>query len=998
MSVSKIGPYEIKKTLRHDRQYALFAAYDPRVREDVILKLWRREHVTTDFVARVKQEAGVINGLRHPAIVPIWGFGDMGGNPYVATLEMTGGTLADRLKQGRIPGEEVARIFTRLMQAVEVLHEHNIVHGTIQPQHIFFDANGEAYLAWGANQLHDVDYTSPEQTQGRPATPASDLFSLGVVLLSLLTGKTLDTVSADELPEQYVPLLERALYEKPEGRFASAREMLVAFQNSGKAAPPAAAPPPPASSDFDFEDWGVAGTVAASGAAAALTGFDDDDPFAAWGLDETTPSTSPVSPSPAALTPDDDPFAAFDNYQPSPPPPPQPRSQASVNKGQSPDADAELMALFSQMDEEEDEVPAEPDEAKAAGRRAPQPPPQRQFVYDPGEPTDEPFPNWLEEEMASPSAETLLPTLDQFLTPTQNAAASSGATTGSKGETRPRKSSLDPRTRRILTLIVGVTLLLACLIPAIALLPTLLTPEETITFHPTALPVATNTVTPDPNAPTITPTPTPSIRINNPQPDIRAELGTAVQLNITITDPVGLRAVSILANGQVIGTHNLNGENEITIEQEWFPVQAGRIQLSVVATNRNNTDFSSDTVVFRVVDQALIDLNAPIWARVESNVTAIRGLELLSPIEPNLVSRTELSQRYREDFFAYYSREEADRDVRVFYAFDFINLDYDLYRRYLQYLGDNITGYYDPATEEFVVVNRGDVITPLGQLIYAHEFMHVLQDQHFQLDILTETNLTTDQNLALRGLAEGEAELIQSLYLEGNYFTAEEQVELFNESNIGTTQDTSGRNLPRVLVDAFYYPYTIGGEFVDYLYQRGGWAAIDQAWANPPVSSEQIYHPERYVAGDVPQIVSVVPLTDTLGTDWQLVRQETAGEFFIRQHLLIYLGETEAEAASTGWGGDQFAVYWNEATSQAALLFRIVWDTEGDAAEFAAAYDLFNTTARRTTLGQQPDGGFCWQASDVVCLYAQGAETVIVRAPTLEMVGRIAAAGLTGSQ
>lgn len=994
MSVSKIGPYEIRNTLRHDRQYALFAAYDPRVREDVVLKLWRREHVSADFVARVKREAGIINGLNHPAIVPIWGFGDLGGNPYIATLEMAGGTLADRLKKGALPAEEVTRIFTRLMQAVEALHGRDIVHGHIQPQHIFFDANGEAYLAWGANQLKDVDYASPEQNEGKPATPASDLFSLGVILLSLLTGKTLDTVMADDLPEQYVPLLERALYEKPEGRYASAREMLAAFQVSRKTAPSAAAPTPPPTDDLNFEDWGLTGTVAATGAAATLTGFDDDDPFAAWGLDNPTPTTSPITPPPATPTPDDDPFADFEVYQPPTPPSP-PKSQTPPAKPKSVDADAELMALFTHTEEDDDEVSAEL-EKKATGRQA-QPPPQRQFVYDPGDAAEEPFPNWLEDEMTSPGAETLLPTLDQFLTPTRGAAASSGSSTETKEESRPQKRPLDPRTRRILTLIVGVALLLACLIPLIAFLPELLTPEETIAVLPTALPVATNTSTPDPNAPTITPTPTPSIRINNPQPDTRAELGSPILLDITITDPVGLRAISVLANGQVVGTRNLGGETEFTFQQEWFPVQAGTIRLSVVATNRNNTDFTSDTVVFRVVDQALIDLNAPIWAKIETNVTALRGLELLSPIEPNLVSRTELSQRYREDFFTYYSREEADRDVQVFYAFDFISLDYDLYRRYLQYLGDNIAGYYDPATEEFVVVNRGDQITPLGQYVYAHEFMHVLQDQHFQLDILTETTLTTDQNLALRGLAEGEAELVQTLYLDAGFFTTEEEVELFNESNIGSTQDTSGRNIPRVLVDAFYFPYTVGGEFVNYLYQQGGWGAINQAWSNLPTSSEQIYHPERYVAGDVPQIVSVVPLTDTLGADWQLVRQETAGEFFIREHLLLYLGEAEAEAASTGWGGDQFAVYWNEAGSQVALLFRIAWDTAGDAAEFAAAYQTFNTTARRASLGQQADGGTCWQASDVVCLYAQGSETVIVRGPTLEMVGRIAAAGLTSS-
>lgn len=971
MSASKIGPYEIKNTLRHDRQYAIFAAYDPRVREDVVLKLWRKEFTTIEFATRVRREAEIINSLNHPAIVPIWGFGDLGGNTYIATLEMTGGTLADRLKRGRLAASEVEALFPRLAQAVEALHERNIIHGHIQPQHILFNRKGEAHLAWVASSTLDPDYASPEQLNGQPATAASDVFSLGVLLLNLFTGKTLDTVTLEEIPQRYVNLLDRALYETPKDRFGSAREMLTAFHSPSK---PLSTP----DTGFDLAEWGATTTAAAgAGAAAAALAGDDDDPFAAWGMEP-----SPVTPQSmsSAAPPDDDPFADFDfgTSQPTPPP-----------RTAEPDPDAELMALFT-LDEEEE--PVIPEAAPEPHRR---PEPQRQFVYDPGDVQDEPFPNWLEDEDGSPGAEPLLPTLDQFLHTESGVPSEEVIEPEPAPKVRVKRRGLDPQTRRILLIGAAAILVILCLIPIIINLPTWLGPKPTpLAIVPTALPAPTDTPTPDPNAPTITPTPSPLIRIDEPINDSRIDMGTVVRLNITITDPIGLRNANVLANGQVIGSYTMNGELSYTIAQDWIPDQAGTKEIAVVATNRNGDLIESDPIRIRVIDQVMIELNQPIWDRVEANVIAIRDLEPLKPVEPNLVSRTELIQRYRSETFSQYTREDALRDVLVFYAFDFIERDYDLYRRYTQYLGENVAGYYDPATEEFVVVNRGEVLTPLGQLIYAHEFMHALQDQHFSLDLLTETTLTTDQNLALRGLAEGEATLVQDLYVAADLFTEEEAIEFFNESQIGATQDTSGRNIPRLLSDSFFFPYRVGRVFATYLYERGGWSAIDAAWANPPQSTEQIYHPERYVAGDVPQIVSVVPLTDTLGTEWQLIRQETAGEFFIRQHLFLQLNDSDAEIASTGWGGDQFAVYWNEATDGIVVLFRGVWDTVTDAGEFAAAYPAYLTGTGRTNLGQQGDGGVCWQGGDVVCLYMLGAETVIVRAPTLEMVAMIAAAQL----
>ena len=76
-----------------------------------------------------------------------------------------------------------------------------------------------------------------------------------------------------------------------------------------------------------------------------------------------------------------------------------------------------------------------------------------------------------------------------------------------------------------------------------------------------------------------------------------------------------------------------------------------------------------------------------------------------------------------------------------------------------------------------------------------------------------------------------------------------------------------------------------GSRFVGELYRAGGFAAIDAAWANPPQSTEHILHPERYRAGDAPQIVALAPLTDTLGVGWQEIENNVMGEFFLREYL-----------------------------------------------------------------------------------------------------------------
>ncbi len=171
------------------------------------------------------------------------------------------------------------------------------------------------------------------------------------------------------------------------------------------------------------------------------------------------------------------------------------------------------------------------------------------------------------------------------------------------------------------------------------------------------------------------------------------------------------------------------------------------------------------------------------------------------------------------------------------------------------------------------------------------------------------------------------------------------------------------------------------------MYEAGGFEAIDQAWLELPQSTEQILHPEKYLAGEAPQVVELPPLDALLGEEWQLANMDVLGEFYLREYLSLQLDSQTAGQAAAGWGGDYYAVYYQEAEQAVVLALHIVWDTPAEQEEFT---DIFEAFARQR-MGQGADeatqlDGNCWSLpADTLCLFANEIGTFVVRAPTLEL-------------
>ena len=306
-------------------------------------------------------------------------------------------------------------------------------------------------------------------------------------------------------------------------------------------------------------------------------------------------------------------------------------------------------------------------------------------------------------------------------------------------------------------------------------------------------------------------------------------------------------------------------------------------------------------------------------------VEAERGLEFKQPVTVELASDEEFERRLFEDF-----EEDAAtlRDDQVlFTAFGLIDPDVDVIDALQDLLGAGVVGFYDPETDELVV--RGTQLTPFARTTIAHELVHALDDQHFDLDRPAYDDAEDEIGFGFTALVEGNARRIDNAFVAG--LSAEErETALAEQFALGADTDLSG--IPPVLIDMIDAPYSRGSPFVEALLAEGGQDSLDAAFAAPPTTSEQIIEPDKFIAGETR--VEVPPPSVSDGAE--KVDEGVVGQLLIELVLADDVPEDEASRAAEGWGGD-WAVTWREGDRSCAAL-AVVGDTPDDTAELADAF------------------------------------------------------------
>src|SRR5690349_1961358 len=264
------GRYKAEKRLGSGGMAEVWCATDDVLGRRVALKLLgSRFAEDDDFRERFKREAQAAAGLAHPNIVGIFDRGEWDGTPYIAMELVDGRTLKDLVRErGPLPPDVATNLTIQILRALGYAHRRGIVHRDVKPQNVILDQEGQAKVAdfgiarSGGSEMTEtgtilgtVQYASPEQAQGQPVSPRSDLYSAGIVLYELLTGRVpfegesavavaLKQVSEPPVPPSQLrpgisPALEavvlRALEKDPARRFASADEFVAALEAARRA-------------------------------------------------------------------------------------------------------------------------------------------------------------------------------------------------------------------------------------------------------------------------------------------------------------------------------------------------------------------------------------------------------------------------------------------------------------------------------------------------------------------------------------------------------------------------------------------------------------------------------------------------------------------------------------------------------------------------------------------------------------------------------------------
>jgi hypothetical protein len=394
---------------------------------------------------------------------------------------------------------------------------------------------------------------------------------------------------------------------------------------------------------------------------------------------------------------------------------------------------------------------------------------------------------------------------------------------------------------------------------------------------------------------------------------------------------------------------------------------------------------------------ALSEEEAAALDQIEREVAMLRDLQALRPVLRWKVTPLQLRQHYADTLIGEEWETKARPLAIALAALDFMAPDTNLLELWRDSFYKWIAGFYTPDTEEIFLVSDAYTLGVMEQVVFAHEFDHALQDQYFNLEALgldmTSEPGYSDRFLAIHGLIEGDAELLQEQYVET--YISEDEARLWLNQYLRIHFPLSG-STPPVLGELSEFPYNQGRDFVQALYDRGGWELVNSAYAAPPASTEHILHPDRYLAGDQPVAVSLSPLTETLGSGWHLVYESTLGEFVLGLYLGNRLGDEEADQAAAGWGGDRCVVYYNDTTGETAMLLRTVWDTSADARQFLDAYESYADARFGHSADRVAEGVSCWEGMvDVACVTRQGDGVIVVLGPEQVTVDGILAVGLS---
>lgn len=345
--------------------------------------------------------------------------------------------------------------------------------------------------------------------------------------------------------------------------------------------------------------------------------------------------------------------------------------------------------------------------------------------------------------------------------------------------------------------------------------------------------------------------------------------------------------------------------------------------------------------------------------QILETMSTLRALPVKAPVQVNTLDRQQLEKALIDQIERDIPPERIAAESDLYKHLGLLAPDFD-YRAFLIALyTEQIGGYYDPKTRQLRLVK--DNLTGLeNEMLIAHELVHALQDQHFDLQqYLDPEARNDDRTLAQMALIEGDATAAATEFVQQRLEQKPLRGLLDSFSSLLSAARMSTRfetfnNAPAFIRESMLFPYQQGTQFVSQFRSKGwSWQDMAELYDRPPACTRHILHPQDYL-----NQIDPLTVTEPLAKHFPdgLRASNVLGELGYQQILKQHLDASQARSAVKGWRGDSYQIYAlpsnTAGATQNLFVFSSLWQEENQAAAFATAWQEAQQ-ARQPTL--QPD-------------------------------------------
>lgn len=333
----------------------------------------------------------------------------------------------------------------------------------------------------------------------------------------------------------------------------------------------------------------------------------------------------------------------------------------------------------------------------------------------------------------------------------------------------------------------------------------------------------------------------------------------------------------------------------------------------------------------------------PLFTEIDgivAELTKISGLARLHRIEYDRIGKQQVKQFLEELANEHLKPAELRAEELVLKKFGFVPADFDLKKTTINLLSEQAAAFYDYRKKKlFVIESTPDLVQ---RLALVHELAHALADQHFHLGrFIAEANQKDDSSLARMAVMEGQASWLMFEHMSrGTGRSLRDSKALASlmsrAAELAAGQYPVFGRAPLYVRQSLLFPYTQGLLFQQAVVEKLGQAGFAEVFRNPPVSTQQILHPEKYFAGTRPTAPPLPQLENRRA--WRTLSEGAVGEFDHDILLRQYAGEKEAAEVSPELTGGSYQLLENKRDRRLVLAYASEWASAAAAQKFFGLY------------------------------------------------------------